>query len=69
MGELVFASGQPSPRQAALENAPLRNPMQSEITIGDLHLRNNVFLAPMAGITDPAFRVLARDFWQFSLLY
>jgi len=41
---------------------PLGNPMQSEITIGDLHLRNNVFLAPMAGITDPAFRVLARDF-------
>lgn len=29
--------------------------------IGDVELKNNVFLAPMAGITDLAFRILCRE--------
>jgi tRNA-dihydrouridine synthase B len=33
-----------------------------QIKIGNLSLVNNVFLAPMAGITDLVFRVLAREF-------
>lgn len=33
-----------------------------EITIGDIKLKNNVFLAPMAGITDIAFRKICRKF-------
>jgi tRNA-dihydrouridine synthase B len=32
------------------------------INIGTLSLTNNVFLAPMAGITDLMFRILAREF-------
>ena len=36
--------------------------MLSEIHIGNLSLRNNIFLAPMAGITNLSFRVLAREF-------
>ncbi|MEA1970979.1 MAG: tRNA dihydrouridine synthase DusB [Thermodesulfobacteriota bacterium] len=32
------------------------------MNIGSLSLRNNIFLAPMAGITDLPFRVLARTF-------
>ncbi|MBN2688873.1 MAG: tRNA-dihydrouridine synthase, partial [Deltaproteobacteria bacterium] len=37
--------------------------------IGDLTLKNNVFLAPMAGITDFPFRTIARRFgcgWCFT---
>jgi tRNA-dihydrouridine synthase len=30
--------------------------------IGSLSLRNNIFLAPMAGITDLSFRLLNREF-------
>lgn len=36
--------------------------MLSEINIGNLLLRSNIFLAPMAGITDLPFRILARNF-------
>ncbi|MBW2596081.1 MAG: tRNA dihydrouridine synthase DusB [Deltaproteobacteria bacterium] len=36
--------------------------MLPEINIGNLLLRNNIFLAPMAGITDLPFRTLARNF-------
>ncbi len=36
--------------------------MLPEIHIGNLRLRNNIFLAPMAGITNLPFRVLARNF-------
>jgi len=32
------------------------------MNIGSLFLRNNIFLAPMAGITDLPFRLLARSF-------
>ena len=32
-----------------------------DIKIGDLNIKNNVFLAPMAGITDKAFRKLCID--------
>jgi len=32
------------------------------MNIGCLHLKNNVFLAPMAGITDLPFRTVARSF-------
>lgn len=31
------------------------------ITIGDVHLENNVFLAPLAGVTDLAFRILCKE--------
>ena len=36
--------------------------MLPEINIGNLSLRNNIFLAPMAGITDLPFRTLVRNF-------
>ncbi|MBW2630346.1 MAG: tRNA dihydrouridine synthase DusB [Deltaproteobacteria bacterium] len=36
--------------------------MLSKMNIGSLSLRNNIFLAPMAGITDLPFRVLTRTF-------
>ncbi len=32
------------------------------MNIGDLALKNNVFLAPMAGITNLPFRIIAREF-------
>ena len=32
------------------------------MNIGSLHLKNNVFLAPMAGITDLPFRTVVRSF-------
>jgi tRNA-dihydrouridine synthase B len=32
------------------------------MNIGRLHLKNNIFLAPMAGITDLPFRTIARSF-------
>ncbi len=32
------------------------------LTIGALHIANNIFLAPMAGITDLPFRTIARNF-------
>ena len=36
--------------------------MLSLMKIGPLSLRNNIFLAPMAGITDLSFRLLNREF-------
>ncbi len=33
-----------------------------DINIGKVHVKNNVFLAPMAGVTDKPFRKVARDF-------
>jgi nifR3 family TIM-barrel protein len=36
--------------------------MLSKMNIGNLSLKNNIFLAPMAGITDLPFRVLSRSF-------
>jgi tRNA-dihydrouridine synthase B len=35
---------------------------QQRMRIGNLQLKNNVFLAPMAGITDLPFRTIARSF-------
>lgn len=40
------------------------NPLQAyvrPITIGNLTLPNNVFLAPLAGVTDLAFRILCKE--------
>lgn len=34
----------------------------SKLKIGDLELPNNVFVAPMAGVSDPAFRLMIADF-------
>ena len=31
------------------------------IKIGNLELKNNIFLAPMAGITDKPFRILCKE--------
>ncbi len=36
--------------------------METAIQIGNLQLRNNVLLAPMSGITDWPYRVLAQDY-------
>ncbi len=33
-----------------------------EVIIGDVKIKNNVFLAPMAGVTDRAFRKICADF-------
>ena len=33
-----------------------------ELKIGNLKLENNIFLAPMAGITDLPFRVICKEF-------
>ena len=33
-----------------------------EIKIGDITVKNNVFLAPMAGVTDIPFRKICRKF-------
>jgi len=36
-------------------------PLVKEISLGSLRLKSNLFLAPMAGITNRAFRVLAAE--------
>ena len=36
-------------------------PWRDEMRIGNVELKNNVFLAPMAGITDMPFRVLCKE--------
>jgi tRNA-dihydrouridine synthase len=33
-----------------------------KIKIGDIELKNNVFLAPMAGITDKPFRIMCEKY-------
>lgn len=57
-----FADGHISSQQGTLEKARNGNHMLPEINIGNLFLRNNIFLAPMAGITDLIFRTFAREF-------
>ena len=42
--------------------------MQNKIKIGSLELNSNVALAPMAGITDTAFRQIIREFSKDCLL-
>ena len=32
------------------------------IKVGDINIKNNIFLGPMAGVTDKAFREVVRDF-------
>jgi len=32
------------------------------LKIGDVEIKNNIFLAPMAGVTDIAFRSICKDF-------
>ena len=39
-----------------------------KLKIGDLELKNNILLAPMAGITDLAFRKIAKEYGP-SLVY
>jgi nifR3 family TIM-barrel protein len=39
------------------------NPFSTPLDIGGLRLRNRVFMAPMSGVTDKAFRKLA---WRFG---
>lgn len=34
----------------------------SEINVGNIELKNNVFLAPMAGVTDIPFRKICLEF-------
>ena len=36
-------------------------PLIQELSIGSLKLKSNLFLAPMAGITNQAFRILASE--------
>lgn len=37
--------------------------------IGNVELKNNVFLAPMAGITDLAFRKICKEFGARTYLH
>lgn len=37
-----------------------------EINVGKIKLKNNVFLAPMAGVTDIPFRKIVRDIRKSS---
>ena len=32
------------------------------LSIGNIELKNNIFLAPMAGITDLPFRIICKEF-------
>ena len=41
------------------ENKPLK---VNKMKIGNLELDNNVFLAPMAGVTDIVFRIICKEF-------
>src|SRR5699024_1172889 len=34
----------------------------SKLKIGDIEMQNNVVLAPMAGVCNPAFRLIAKEF-------
>ena len=34
----------------------------NSIKIGNVELENNIFLAPMAGITDQPFRILCKEY-------
>ena len=38
------------------------------IKIGNITLENNIFLAPMAGITDLAFRLVCKE-WGAGIVY
>lgn len=40
-----------------------------ELNIGNVNIKNNVFLAPMAGITDGAFRKIAKKYGNPGLVY
>ena len=33
-----------------------------ELQIGNVNLKNNILLAPMAGVTDLPYRIIAREF-------
>ncbi|WP_430349527.1 tRNA dihydrouridine synthase DusB [Thermoanaerobacterium thermosaccharolyticum] len=35
--------------------------MKKELYIGDVEIKNNVFLAPMAGVTDKPYRLICKD--------
>jgi tRNA-dihydrouridine synthase len=36
--------------------------------IGNIELKNKVIVAPMAGVTNLAYRIILKDFWA-SLIY
>ena len=42
-----------------------------ELKIGNVKLKNNIILAPMAGVTDLPFRIIAEKFtfWHASMLW
>lgn len=40
-----------------------------ELKIGDVILENNIILAPMAGITDRAFRIICKEYGVRSCLH
>ena len=42
-------------------SVPALSPYIHPITIGSVELENNVFLAPLAGVTDLAFRILCKE--------
>ena len=39
------------------------------IQIGDIEIANNIFLAPMAGITDKSFRKIVKKYSNPGLVY
>jgi tRNA-dihydrouridine synthase B len=43
--------------------------MINKLKIGELELENNVFLAPMAGITDKAYRIICKKYSNPGLVY
>lgn len=40
-----------------------------ELEIGNVKLKNNIFLAPMAGITDLPFRLICEKFRAWLKMY
>lgn len=40
-----------------------------KLKIGNVELENNVLLAPMAGITDLAFRIITKEYDPRSCIY
>jgi len=50
------------PRQLGIELFPFRKTINNAMRIGSHELRNNLFVAPMAGVTDRPFRQLCKKF-------
>jgi tRNA-dihydrouridine synthase B len=58
----------PEVRVAAAEPRPADDRLAEPLRIGALQLERRVFMAPMAGVTTPAFRAAARR-WGAGLVY